>query len=150
MHDKRQNDEGKIIQPTLILLTTDSLQIKHFLTRGAQPEQQVTWLQGWNNISLLASEHTRHSSKVEFTLTFWVFWCDPMSISPLCFSLWHFVSVLHRLGSGQRSRGVCPFLFLIVRSAPLPTINKINEYTGCSLYWNVYTFTVHCWYRIVH
>lgn len=33
-------------------------------------------------------------------------------------SLWQVVSVLQRFGSGQRSRGVCPFLFFSSRSAP--------------------------------
>lgn len=101
-------------------LTTDSLQIRHFLTRGAQAEQQEMCPQGWNNISLLASEQIRHSSKVELMFWFWLFWLEPISISPLCFSLWHFVRVLHKLGSGHRSNGVCPFLFLMVRSAPFP------------------------------
>lgn len=99
---------------------TDSLHIKHFLTRGPHAEQQVTCPQGWKSISLFASEQTKHSSRVEFILEFWVFWLGPISISPLCLSLWHLVRVLHRLGSGQRSRGVWPFLFLIVRSAPFP------------------------------
>ncbi len=34
-------------------------------------------------------------------------------------SFWHLVRALHKLGSGQRSRGVWFFLFLIARSAPL-------------------------------
>ena len=34
-------------------------------------------------------------------------------------SLWHLANDLQRLGSGQRSKGVCPFLFFIFRSAPL-------------------------------
>lgn len=37
----------------------------------------------------------------------------------LTFSLWHFASALQRLGSGQRSSGDCPFLFRMLRSAPL-------------------------------
>ena len=35
------------------------------------------------------------------------------------FSLWHLARALHRFGSGHRSRGVCPFLFFMFRSAPL-------------------------------
>lgn len=98
---------------------TDSRHRRHFLTRGAHPEQQVTWPHGWNNISLFASEQTRHSSMADEILLFGLTWVL-ISISPLCFSLWHLVRVLHKLGSGQRSRGVCPFLFLMVRSAPFP------------------------------
>ena len=37
----------------------------------------------------------------------------------LTFSLWHFASALQRLGSGQRSSGDWPFLFRMLRSAPL-------------------------------
>lgn len=94
--------------------------MRHFLTRGPHAEQQVTWPQGWNSMSRFASEQTKHSSSVEFILEFWVFWLGPISISPLCLSLWHLVRVLHKLGSGQRSKGVWPFLFLIARSAPFP------------------------------
>lgn len=93
---------------TLILPETNSLHIKHFLTRGPQAEQQVTWPQGWKSTSRLESEQTRHSSRVELRFGPWMFWFGPMSISPLCFSLWHLVSVLHRLGSGHRSSGVWP------------------------------------------
>ena len=35
------------------------------------------------------------------------------------FSRWHFAKALQRFGSGQRSSGVWPFLFLMLRSAPL-------------------------------
>ena len=35
------------------------------------------------------------------------------------FSFWHLVRALHKLGSGQRSSGVCPFLFFTDKSAPL-------------------------------
>lgn len=100
-------------------LLTDSLQIRHFLTRGAHPEQQVTCPQGWKIMSRLASEQTKHSSIADGIFEF-VLHCGPISISPLCLSLWHLVNVLHRLGSGHRSNGVWPFLFFIVRSAPLP------------------------------
>lgn len=34
-------------------------------------------------------------------------------------SLWHLANDLQRLGSGQRSKGVWPFLFFIFKSAPL-------------------------------
>lgn len=37
----------------------------------------------------------------------------------LTFSLWHFASALQRFGSGQRSSGDWPFLFRMLRSAPL-------------------------------
>ena len=37
----------------------------------------------------------------------------------LTFSLWHFAKALQRLGSGQRSSGDWPFLFRMLRSAPL-------------------------------
>lgn len=37
----------------------------------------------------------------------------------LTFSLWHLASALQRLGSGQRSSGDWPFLFRMLRSAPL-------------------------------
>lgn len=38
--------------------------------------------------------------------------------SNLCRSLWHLASALQRFGSGQRSRGDCPFLFFRFKSAP--------------------------------
>lgn len=37
----------------------------------------------------------------------------------LLFSLWHLARALQRLGSGHRSRGDCPFLLRMVKSAPL-------------------------------
>lgn len=36
----------------------------------------------------------------------------------LLFSLWHLARALQRLGSGHRSRGDCPFLLRMVKSAP--------------------------------
>lgn len=36
-------------------------------------------------------------------------------------SLWHFCRALQRRGSGHKSSGVWPFLFLMLRSAPLDT-----------------------------
>lgn len=38
----------------------------------------------------------------------------------ISWSLWHLVRATRRFASGQRSRGVWPFLFLIFRSAPFP------------------------------
>ena len=37
------------------------------------------------------------------------------------FSFWHLVKALHKLGSGHKSSGVWPFLFLTAKSAPLAT-----------------------------
>lgn len=37
----------------------------------------------------------------------------------LLFSLWHLARALQRLGSGHKSRGDCPFLLRMVKSAPL-------------------------------
>ncbi len=45
----------------------------------------------------------------------------------LCRSLWHLDRALHRLGSGQRSRGDCPFLFFRFRSAPFAARNRAMD-----------------------
>lgn len=45
-----------------------------------------------------------------------------VTISPISLvfrSLKHSTKALHKFGSGHRSNGVCDFLFLMVRSAPL-------------------------------
>lgn len=93
-----------------------SLQTKHFLTSGAHVQQHTTWQHGWNNISRFKSEQTKHSSKGAYELPCVL--CAFVSNSSLSLSFWHLSKVLQRLGSGHRSRGVCPFLFLIVKSAP--------------------------------
>jgi len=48
-------------------------------------------------------------------------------VTHVSLSLWHLARALHKLGSGHRSNGVCPFLFLMPRSAPLPAKKQAME-----------------------
>ena len=47
---------------TFVRTVMGSLQTRHFLTRGAQTEQQLTWPHGPKRISRFKSEQTMHSS----------------------------------------------------------------------------------------
>ena len=47
---------------TLVRVAIGSLQTRHFLTRGAQAEQQLTWPHGPKSVSRFMSEQTMHSS----------------------------------------------------------------------------------------
>jgi len=64
------------------------------------------------------------------TLFFWVtvpnlFLC--VTVTHLFLSVKHLARALHRLGSGHRSSGVWPFLFLRFRSAPLAAKKQAME-----------------------
>ena len=114
--------EKLLLLRTFLRSSTYSLHSKHFFTLGEHWLQTVMWPQGMNKTSLFWSEQTIHSSK-HFSSTLWF---EPASDLMKLFiwlllivSFWQLDNALQRFGSGHRSRGVCPFLFLTVRLAPL-------------------------------
>ena len=109
-----------------------SLQSRHFLTLTEQWAHTVTCPHGTKRMSLTWSEQTMHSSKEgpsspppppedapEAPTPATPATAPPCPIKLFRFSFWQLVRALQRLGSGHRSKGVCPFLFLTPRLAPL-------------------------------
>ncbi len=100
---------------TFVLDCTWSLHIRHFLTLGEQREQVAIWPHGPNRVSLFISEQTMHSSSDSCSM---VGMMRRLEFIWQLLSEWHLAKTLQRLGSGQRSIGDWPFLFLALRSAP--------------------------------
>ena len=129
---------------TWILVWIVSLHNKHFFTRLAQAWHVTICEHGWNNVSRLLSEQTRHSIEWLPDSVDWSLWCvclyslEEMPkkqksklikeiVGRASIYIFFWVNIRQRCGSGQRSKGVWFFLFRTDRSAPC--ITKVQAMT---------------------